>query len=211
MNDTLLRFHKNQKYLVLDVEAESLNLCLARPWEIGYIVCTQNKILVENCDFIFLEDLNISADAARITRFDYNLYRQKAKDAKKVFDEFSKYLYDPDVIVVGQNILNYDGYIIQNFRRALGLKPDWSFINRVIDTRALSFAIQKSVKTVDHNDLYCWQMRYMHARERGIKTSLESLLKNYSIPYDKDQHHNSLWDSQMTKEVFFKQIYEIEI
>lgn len=66
----LLRYNKAQKYLVWDVETTSLNLAYALPWQISYAVFTLDKILDIQNKYIFWKDLQVSADAARITRFD---------------------------------------------------------------------------------------------------------------------------------------------
>ena len=47
MNDELIRFKKDQKFLVFDYETCNLNLGSFnnKPWQIGYIICDKNKIL----------------------------------------------------------------------------------------------------------------------------------------------------------------------
>jgi len=216
MNDHLLRFNFSQKILFWDCETENLSLGDSsihknRPWQSGFILCQGKKTLLEKQENIWWPDLNISEEAAKITRFDRLDYEQTARDPKEVWDEFAQYFYDPSVLIVGQNILNFDNYILNNWRRNMGMAVDWSFVNRVIDTRALSVAIQKGNKTVDHSDLYCWQMRFMHHREKGIKASLQWLVKNYGGTYDGSLHHDGLEDARYTKFVFDKMIYEIEI
>jgi len=216
MNNNLLRFKLDQKILFWDCETENLSLGDSsihknRPWQSGFILCQGKNTLLEKQREIWWPDLNISEEAAKITRFDRYNYEQNARDPKEVWDEFAQYFYDPSVLIVGQNILNFDNYILNNWRRNIGLPTDWSFINRVIDTRALSVAIQKGNKTVDHNDLLCWQMRFMHHRERGLKATLESMVKHYGFPYDRNLHHDSLNDCRYTRDVFQKMIYEIEI
>ena len=37
MTNSLLRFKKNQKYIVFDFETEGLNLRYSRPWQLGFI------------------------------------------------------------------------------------------------------------------------------------------------------------------------------
>lgn len=211
MTDQLLRFNFGQKFLFLDYETEGLNLRNSRPWEVGYILCQGKNTILEKKSQIWWPDLQISEEAARITRFDRFSYERDARDPKEVWAEFEKLFYDENALIVGQNILNFDGFITNVWRRNINLPTDWSFINRVIDTRALSVAIQKGNKTIDHNDLLCWQMRFMHHREKGVKASLEWLVKNYGFEYDKTKHHSALQDCRYTRDVFQKMIYEIEI
>ena len=52
MNEDLLRFKKNQKYIFFDFETCSLNLgsLSNKPWQLGFIVIENDKI-VEKCDY----------------------------------------------------------------------------------------------------------------------------------------------------------------
>ena len=75
MNDQLLRFDKKQKYLVLDTETEGLNLIKSKPYQVSWIIAQGDTILEKNNRYIWWEDLNMSEDAARITRFDKDYER----------------------------------------------------------------------------------------------------------------------------------------
>lgn len=216
MTDNLLRFNKTQKFLSLDAETENLALfnCADhknRPWEWGQVLYQGQKEISRQLLYPWWEDLKVGEEAARITCFNYEDYKRKATCPRKALEKVSEIIYDPSVIVVGQNILNFDGYVLQNWRQELGLRPDWSFVERTIDTRALAFAIQKGVKVVDRDDLFCWQMKYMNTREKGIKTSLEWLAKYYNLGYEAGSHHSAEYDAEMTAKIFFKQVFEIEI
>ena len=60
MTNSLLRFKTNQKYIVFDFETEGLNLRYSKPWQLGFIVA-QNKKIIERHDIhIDFEDLNVS-------------------------------------------------------------------------------------------------------------------------------------------------------
>ena len=48
MNDQLLRFDKNQKYLVLDTETEGLNLVKSRPYQVSWIIAQGDRVLEKN-------------------------------------------------------------------------------------------------------------------------------------------------------------------
>ena len=45
MKETLLRFNKNQRYVVFDTETEGLNLVTSRPWQIAWLVAQGDKII----------------------------------------------------------------------------------------------------------------------------------------------------------------------
>lgn len=210
MINDLLRFKNDQNYLVCDTETEGLNLTYSRPWQCSWIICRGKTVVSKHDHFIAWDDLRVSADAARITGFNENLYQSRAEDPLTVFKEFSKYLYDPSFLVVGQNILGFDVYMINVWRKLIGLGSDYSFLPRVIDTKSLSTAIFKDILP-DRENLLSWQYKMLHIREKGLKTSQGFMLKHYGIPHDPKLLHNSLYDVEMTFEIFKKQIYNLDI
>jgi DNA polymerase III epsilon subunit-like protein len=210
MTNELLRFKRNQKYIVFDTETEGLNLVYSRPWQCSWIVCKGFNIVSKHDHFVRWDNLNVSPDAARITGFDQSFYLKNAQPADAVFAEFSKYLYDPSFLIIGQNILGFDVYMINVWRKLIGLKSDFTFLDRMIDTRSISMAIFKDILP-DKNNFLSWQYKMLNLREKGIKTSQAFMLKHYDIPHDPKMLHNSLYDVEMTFEIFKKQIYNIEI
>lgn len=83
MQSNLLRFNKKQKYIVFDTETESLALALTRPWQLSWLVYEDHKIVKNEDHMLYWKDLNVSADAARITRFDYNNWKENLRIQKK--------------------------------------------------------------------------------------------------------------------------------
>ena len=51
----------------------------------------------------------------------------------------------------------------------------------------------------------------LHIREKGLKTSQAFMLKYYDIPHDPKKLHDSLYDVEMTFEIFKKQIFNIDL
>lgn len=210
MNTELLRFNRKQKYIVFDTETEGLNLIKSKPWQAAWIVAEGNKVIKKYDKLIKWDDLNVSKDAARITGFSKTYYDRNAEDPKKVWQEFSKYLYDDSYLIVGQNLLGFDVYMIDVWRRLMGEFLDQSYIERIIDTKAIATAIEKE-SPVDKHDLICWQYRWLNYRERGLKTSQLTLLKKYDIPHDPKRLHDALYDIEMNFEIFRKQLFDIEL
>jgi DNA polymerase III epsilon subunit-like protein len=210
MTSDLLRFKKDQNYLVLDTETEGLNLVYSRPWQCSWIVCRGNRLISSHDHFIAWDNLQVSPDAARVTGFDMSLYLRRAEPAKDVFGLLSKYLYDPSFLIIGQNILGFDVYMLNVWRRLVGFRPDFSYMERVIDTKSLSTAIFKDILP-DKENFLSWQYKMLHIREKGLKTNQGFMLKHYGIPHDPQMLHNSLYDVEMTFEIFKKQIYNIDI
>ena len=210
MNTELLRFNRKQKYIVFDTETEGLNLIKSKPWQAAWIVAEGNKVIKKYDKLIKWNDLHVSKDAARITGFSKTYYDKNAEDPKKVWQEFSKYLYDDSYLIVGQNLLGFDVYMIDVWRKLIGEPLDQSYINRIIDTKAIATAIAKE-SMVDKKDFIYWQYRWLNYRERGLKTSQLTLLKKYDIDFDQKRLHDALYDIEMNFEIFHKQLYDIEL
>lgn len=92
------------------------------------------------------EDLNVSEDAARVTGFDYKSYVKQAEDPAIVYKEFIDLINQDDVIIIGQNLLGYDIYILGVIARQLGLKIDYSFVNRILILKLLLRHLLKVIK-----------------------------------------------------------------
>ena len=75
-----------------------------------------------------------------------------------------------DVIVVGQNILGYDLYMLGVIARNLNIKVDYSFAKRCFDTEAIATAIAKDNKNPDKKDFLAWQLRYLNYWRRVKRT-----------------------------------------
>ncbi|NVM34362.1 MAG: 3'-5' exonuclease [Candidatus Lokiarchaeota archaeon] len=210
MNTQLLRFNRKQKYIIFDTETEGLNLIKSKPWQAAWIVAEGNRIIKKYDKLIKWDDLKVSKDAARITGFNRGYYESNAEDPKLVWNEFAKYLYDDDYLVVGQNLLGFDVYMVDVWRKLIGEPLRQDYINRIIDTKAIATAIEKEAP-VDKKDFIYWQYRWLNYRQRGLKTSQLTLLKKYDIDFDQKRLHDALYDIEMNFEIFHKQLYDIEL
>jgi DNA polymerase III epsilon subunit-like protein len=226
MKNKLLRFDNKQKFIDFDTETEGLNLVDSRPWQVAWIVCKGDKIISTHNRFIWWPDLRISPEAARVTRFDINHYKNtndqtykvdgkiyQAQSPEEVWKEFEKVFYDPEYRLVGQNIIGFDVFMINVWRSKIGLGPDYSFMRRLIDTRALASAIhqEKTDPPHDLDELILWQYRTVGWRKRGKKVSQLALLKHYDIDFDASMLHDGLYDITKNYEIFRKQIFDIEL
>jgi DNA polymerase III alpha subunit (gram-positive type) len=211
MKENLLRFNKRQRYLIFDTETEGLNLVNSRPWQIAWILAEGDKILEKHDLYIKWEDLNISDEAAKITGFSKQLYDKKSLDPKEVYNKFSKYLEDESSLIVGQNLLGFDVYMINIWRKKIGLNSDYSFVNRIIDTKSIATAIAKDIPPPSKDNLLSWQYRLLNHKEKGLKTSQLTLLKKYDIPHDAKRLHDAMYDIEMNFRIFRKQLFEIEL
>ena len=209
--EDLLRFKFDQKYVIFDTETEGLNLVTSKPWQLAWIEAEGKKITKKQNRFLMWEDLNVSEDAARVTGFNYTSYVKQAEDPSIVYKDFINLISQDDIIIVGQNLLGYDIYILGVIARQLGIKIDYSFVNRIFDTKAIATAIAKGNKTPDKNDFISWQIKWLNYRERGVKTNQKYLLEHYNIDFDSKKLHDALYDIEKNFEIFLKQIWELEI
>ena len=210
MQTDLLRFDKQQKYITWDFETEGLNLVHSKPWQIAWTVSQGEKTLEKFDIYIKWSDLKVSEGAAKVTGFSYEHYERKAIDPIEAFNLFNKYLYDPQYKLIGQNILGFDVYMLNIWRKLIGLKSDYSFVDRIIDTRCLAMAIAKQIP-VQKDDLISWQYRLLNHRDKKVKASQLALLKKYEIPFDEKRLHDAIYDCEMTYKIFKKQLFEIEL
>lgn len=209
----MLRFDKNQKYLCFDFETCHLNLLDTdnKPWQLSYLIAKGNQINKEVDNYVYWPNLKLSKGAQEVTHFDERKYHSLACDPKDVLAGFEEYLYDPEYIIIGQNLLGFDVYIHNIFRKLLGKKPDFSYINRIIDTNCIAKAIKKNLIPPRDLDFTIWQYKLNNFREKGLKTSIKAQLKDYKIDFDENMLHNSMYDVQMNFKIFQKQIWQIDI
>lgn len=210
----LHRFKKDQKYVVFDAETESLNLVLSRPWQLSYLICDNSGTVLKSFDrFIDVPDLQVSKDAARITGFNRENFDRLKESPKKIWDDFKKFLFDPQYYLVGHNILNFDIYQLKQLAEIAGEKINYqSWLDRCIDTNALAKAVKKSIPVEGKNDQEKleWQFKLIRTRFRAVKSSLSVMCKYYDIPFDATRLHDGLYDISLNAKVFSKLIHETE-
>ena len=193
----------NQKYLVFDTETEGLNLFSSKTWQLSWIVCQGNKILETHDEFIIHKELNIPEIVKKLTGFNWETYNRKAKPLDEVWSKFENYIFDPQYIVVGQNLLGFDVYMLAILQRLLGQEPDYSYLPRIYDTRALGKAYREELDK-PNKDFLSWQYKIINDRSLKAKVSQNQLLKFFDIEFDQDKLHNALYDIQMCYQIFLK-------
>ena len=213
MNEELLRFKKNQKYLIFDYETCNLNLnhYSNKPWQLGFIIAKGSRVINKYDFYLSWDDLKMSKEAERITQFSKSKYDKLKQDSKKCLNEFEKYLYDEEYLIVGHNILGFDVYMHNIHRALLGLKSDYSYINRILDTNCLARGIKNDIAFSKNDSTISYQYKLHHLRTRGIKTNLKQLCKDYSLEFDDKKLHEALYDVEKTFEVLNKILWQLEI
>jgi len=210
MHESLLRFNKKQRYVVFDTETEGLNLVTSRPWQVAWLLVEGNNVIEKNDFYIHWPNLNVSEGAARVTGFSYNEYAKKSMPPNTVWEKFAHSLYDENNLIVGQNLLGFDVYMVNVWRKLMGMESDHSYVRRIIDTKSLATAIAKEIP-VEKENFINWQYRLLNHRERGLRTSQATLLKKYNIDHDPKRLHDALYDIEMNFKIFKKQLFDLEI
>lgn len=211
MDDHLLRFKKNLKYIIFDFETCNLNLLQDNdPWQLSFSVCEGKEVVQEYDLFPFWPDLKMGKGAADITRFNYFDYKKKSSDARECLEAFERYMFDKEYLLVGHNVLGFDVYIHQLFRKKLGLPKNYSYLDRIIDTNLLSKAYKLQMAP-DHSNLLAWQYRINSIIQKGLKSSLGVMAKEFDIEYDKSKAHDGSYDCKVNKDLFIKLINTIDI
>lgn len=213
MQQDLLRFQTKQKYILFDLETCHLNLVnqTNKPWQIGYVLGQGKEIVDIISHHILWQPLNITLEAAKVTHFDEKEYLEKAEDPKLILDELEKYLYDPEYLIVGHNLLNFDVYIHNLWRLLLGRKSDYSYINRIFDTNALAKSLKLNVKPDKNENFTAFQYAMLHFKQKGLKTNLTTLGTEYKIDFDPTTLHNAKNDVALNWKIWNKMIFELEI
>lgn len=205
----LLRYKPDQLYAVVDVESEGLNLATSRPWQLACAIGTLKQIQTNIVRHINWPNLHVSEAAARVTRFNMGYHLKIAEPPETIVADFDEVLYDPNILIVGHNILGFDIYLLDMMRRLTGRKQDWSFLPRIIDTNALMKAYKKGF--VPTGDRLTFMYKALHYREKGLKSSLGFCCRDFGIPYDERRAHDAAYDIGVNFAVLEKLIWSVEI
>lgn len=210
MKDDLLRFRFNQKMIFFDCESNGLNLTETLPWQISWVAVKGKFVVSEHDHFVRWKDYDVKPEIAVMNHFNKAEYLRRAEDPMEVLEKLWSFISDPEYLVIGQNILGFDVYVLNTMRKKLGLKSDYSYIPRCLDTRAIQMAIGTGHKVLDRNDVLK-QYTFLNHRDKKIKASQGAMLKEYGIEHDPSKLHCGLYDVKMTHQIFLKQIQTIEI
>lgn len=209
----LLRYQDNQRYLCFDIESNGLNLAASKPWQLAYAICTNRHIEATVVRHIAWPDLEMSEDAARVNRFDRKKYESLAEDAKDVWKDFGPLLEDENLLIVGHNLYGFDCYVVNTWRRLMGLPVDWSFMPRIVDTLCLARAYRHGL-VPDLKDFAAWQYKTLSikgSRAKGMGCSLGAMAREFQIPYDERLAHEASYDIGINHEVLKKLLWSVEV
>ena len=212
MDEQFLRFDKDKEYVFID--CETLNLCLNSchnlPWQIAMLKVVGDKKIAEKNFYIKWDTkLQISADAARITRFNPKVLEKRGLTPEEVFPTIEDWLDNADYIV-GHNILGFDLYLIKDYYKYMG-KEYRHLVNKIIDTNCIARGIKYDVHYKIGQDLTEYQYRMLHERRKGIKTNLTHMGKEFEINHDYSKLHDAIVDLELNLKVWNKLKWQIEL
>lgn len=197
--------------LLFDTETEGLCKYFSRPFQIGFLVVENNKIVKEFESYISWNPLKISKDAARVTKFDEKRYKEHANQNKEVLAQFESYLYNTEYNIMGMNILGYDSLIHNTWRRNLGLKSDYSWLDRLIDIHPLAKGAKLEIPYNRNDDFLAYQFRMSSIVKKGLKTNLGLLARENKIELDESKQHSGLYDCHLVLNIWNKWLkYKLE-
>lgn len=206
MQSNLVRYDENFLHFFFDFETCAVNLISPNNlvWEMGMIVCKGTEILKQIKHYVRWEPLPMTKGAAVVNKFNFKEreYWETAINPKVALDEFESYLYDPKYTIMGHNILGFDIYLHNIWRRKLGRKSDWSYLKRVIDTDTLARGAKNQYLYTPGDDLLAYQYRAGSIIKKDCKTNLTTLGKENKIEYDYDNLHDALNDVILNKKIW---------
>lgn len=197
----MLKF--DQLYFLFDTETEGLNHKFSRPWEVSFVIGKGNYIIDRRQIYIDWPDLELSNKVRKLTGFDQGKYDREKISPKEAFEILAGYLYNPEYMIVGQNIIGFDVYIAAILGQLCGQKiADFSFMDRFLDTRCLSTAHKEGLEKPRSGDLISWQYKLRNDRSLKAKVSQGVMLKYFGIDFDPNKLHDGLYDSEKCWELF---------
>lgn len=195
----------NQKYIVFDTETEGLNLKYSRPWELSYVLAQGTKILDRRQIYIDIPNLDVSPFIRRLTGFTDEKFDAKKISPREALDEFSRFLYDDNYMLVGQNILKFDVWMLRILAELVGEKLDFSFMDRFMDTRFLAVADLNQIAKPRNGQYLNWFYKLHNdtsLKRRGV--GQKALLKKFKIPFEEKKLHDGLYDVEKNWEIFLE-------
>lgn len=207
----LTRYHQGP-FCIWDAEGESLHLRFSRPWQVAWAYTDLKQVHWVKSRFIYWKDLAVSRESAIITRFDPAKYKASARPAREVLDEFLTDLNRPDVRPVFQNGLGYDVYAKAAWERGCGVKPDYAYLLRTIDTNPLLKAhIKGWTPDISSPEAFlAWQYKGSAYVERGLKTNLTDVGKARKIEHDYAHTHDAANDVVLLWKILKELVYQVE-
>lgn len=204
--------NRNEKFVFWDVETNGLNLVYSQPYQLSYIIVQGGKVIEKVDDFIWWDDYKMPQAAAQVNRFDRLKYERRAQPLDVVMKRFEEKCRG--AVLVGHNVLNFDVYMLNMMYAKLGIKHDFWFMDKIVDTNALAKSYLTKRKNNDFDDweeFVGWQLSSIAVHDRTLKSSQGFMLKHFDIDFDPSRLHEALYDVEKNKEVFEKLLFTLKL
>ena len=180
------------------------------PWQIGMIKVVADKTVATKNYYIKWDThLKISADAARITRFNPKTLEKKGLPPEEVFPTIEDWLDNCDHIV-GHNFLGFDLYLIKDFYKYMG-KPYKHLVEKVIDTNCIAKGLKLGNYYKQDDNFLEYQYKMYNERKKGMRTNLAALGREYEIEHDDEGLHDAVVDLKLNIKVWNKIKWMIDL
>lgn len=210
----------NQKFITVDCESRHLNLHIHDgnvencnyPWEVAWIESCGKFTNKEVQHFVDVPNLNLSDLVKKLTNFNEQDYNKKKRPPEECWTDLKKVLYNKENMIVGQNILGFDIFLFGILAKMCGEKINWSFLDRVIDTRALGMAYKNKIEPPRNGSLINWQFKILNDRSLKGRVSQTALLKEFGLEsFDEGKRHSGLVDVKDTYNIFQKLRFALKL
>lgn len=212
----LLRF-SDRKLFLWDFETQRVNVRADNlPFQSSVLIADRKQVHTTIDRYLRWPNYQMSKDAARITRFN-PAWVANGEDPEFVLEEFESRALNPDYLLVGHNVLQFDCRVWNLWRRALGRPTLWiehpDVFLRVIDTHLLSRAWKEGWKPDRSSPMafWAWQLKVAAGHRKGIKTNLTQMCKDLEIPIDTTRTHDGGYDLGLNVQVYWKLINLMEV
>ena len=159
--------------------------------------------------------MNIGKEAARITHYydKAHLVEREGVTPEEGLAMLEKHIYNPEVIVCGHNYIGFDLLILGLYRKLLGKKVDYSYINRVLDTSLMfkAWKIGATIPKFGTDDFTLFQYQLYNTPMRGIKSSVPTCCKEFGIFYDVNTAHQAGQDVEWGRQIKNELLWKIKI
>lgn len=210
IEDNSLRYNiHNKKFVVFDYEGD-LNLFFSTPFQLGMAVYHGTKLVSEHDFYIKWDNLYISDFVKKYAHYSAARMKSDGKNPIEVFTFLNQFLTDPQYLLVGANILSYDCPLTYNCLKRLGLPHSYDFLNKCYDVNALFKGYKLGLKP-DNNNLLAYQLSMNSWKQRGLKSNVGYVAKEFKIECDEDKLHDGVYDVKIIAQNFLELIKKINI
>jgi DNA polymerase III epsilon subunit-like protein len=217
MDRHLLRFDKTSTFAFVDLE--TYNLCLNfianKPWQVGLMLVKgedsfeTHDILVKWPNPPIFNPIMVTQIFQCSVPTLLNRIDSEGKTPDEVFEKLYPILDKADYIV-GHNILGFDLYLIKEWCKIKG-KPWRHWLKKAIDTNSLIKGVKLNIPLKPTDDRIEYQYKMYHRIQKGLKSRLGMVGKEFGIEHDYLKLHDAIVDLDLNRKVWNRLKYQVEI